>query len=99
MAKTATLSEATIPETERPRANPSVLYRELRTGCVLYHPGTNEAHVLNLTAAYIWTSCDGQMDVGAIAAHVAEVCKLPLPEAQRDVRKALREFHAKKLLL
>ncbi|MGH7377454.1 MAG: PqqD family protein [Candidatus Methylomirabilales bacterium] len=47
----------------------------------------------------MWTSCDGQMDVGAIAAHVAEVCKLPLPEAQRDVRKALREFHAKKLLL
>ena len=99
MAKTATLSEATIPETERPRANPTILYRELRTGCVLYHPGTNEAHVLNLTAAYIWTCCDGSMDVAAITAHVAEVSRLPLPQALRDVKKALRDFHAKKLLL
>lgn len=99
MAKTATLSEATIPETERPRANPTILYRELKTGCVLYHPGTNEAHVLNLTAAYIWTCCDGEMDVVGIAAHVAEVCKLPFPQALTDVKKALRDFHAKKLLL
>lgn len=99
MAKTGTHFATTIPETERPRANPTVLYRELRTGCVLYHPGTNEAHVLNLTAAYIWTCCDGRMDVAAIAADVARVCTLPLPEAQRDVKKALRDFHAKKLLL
>jgi hypothetical protein len=99
VAKTATLSEATIPETERPRANPTILYRELKTGCVLYHPGTDEAHVLNLTAAYIWTCCDGSMDVAAIAAHVAEVCKLPFPQALTDVKKALRDFHAKKLLL
>jgi len=99
VAKTATLSEATIPETERPRASPTILYRELKTGCVLYHPGTNEAHVLNLTAAYIWTCCDGSMDVAAIAAHVAEVCQLPLPQALKDVRKALRSFDAKQLLL
>jgi len=99
VAKTATFSEATIPETERPRANPAVLYRELRSGCVLYDPGTNEAHVLNLTAAYIWTCCDGSMDVAAIAADVAKVCQLPLPQALKDVRKALRSFHAKQLLL
>ena len=99
MAKTGPLSAATIPETERPRANPTILYRELKTGCVLYHPGTNEAHVLNLTAAYIWTCCDGSTDVAAIAAQVAGVCRLPLPEALRDVKKALRDFHAKKLLL
>lgn len=99
MAKTGTHFATTIPETERPRANPTILYRELRTGCVLYHPGTNEAHVLNLTAAYIWTCCDGRMDVAAIAADVAKVCMLPLPEALRDVKKGLRDFHAKKLLL
>lgn len=99
MAKRGTLSTTTVPETERPRANPTVLYRELKTGCVLYHPGTNEAHVLNLTAAYIWTCCDGDMDVAAIAAHIAKVCHLPLPEALRDVKKALGDFHAKKLLL
>ncbi|MCI0372594.1 MAG: PqqD family protein [candidate division NC10 bacterium] len=88
-----------VHETERPRADPAILYRELRTGCVLYHPDTNEAHVLNLTAAYIWTCCDGKMDVPAIAAQVAKVCRLSLSEALRDVKKALREFHAKKLLL
>ncbi len=99
MAKTGTLSPATIQETERPRANPKILYRELKTGCVLYHPGTNEAHVLNLAAAYIWTCCDGEREVSTIVSHIAEVCRLPLSQAQRDVKKALRDFHVKKLLL
>ncbi len=99
MAKTGTLSTATIRETERPRVNPTILYRELKTGCVLYHPGTNEAHVLNLTAAYIWSCCDGGRDVAAITSHIAEVCQLPLSQALRDVKKALRDFRGKKLLL
>jgi hypothetical protein len=97
--KPSALSATTMEQGERPRANPAVLYRELNTGCVLYHPGTNEAHVLNVTAAYIWTCCDGSMDVAAIAADVAKACRLPLPEALKDVRKALRSFHAKQLLL
>ena len=99
MTETGALSTAVVHGKERPRADPAILYRELRTGCLLYHPGTNEAHVLNLTAAYIWTCCDGERDVPAIAAEVAKVCRLPLPEALRDVKKALKEFHAKKLLL
>jgi len=99
VGKAGAVSATTMEQEERPRANPAVLYRELRSGCVLYDPGTNEAHVLNLTAAYIWTCCDGSMDVAAIAADVAKVCQLPLPQALKDVRKALRSFHAKQLLL
>lgn len=93
------LSARAMEQAERPRANPAVLYRELKTGCVLYHPGTNDAHVLNLTAAYIWTCCDGTMDAAAIAADVAKACRLPLSQALKDVRKALRSFHAKRLLV
>ena len=85
-------------EQERPRADGTLLYRELKTGCVLYHPVTNEAHVLNLTAAYIWNCCDGTRDVTAIAADMAKVCRVPIEEAQRDVRKALRSFRAKQLI-
>lgn len=99
MSKARALSATTVEQGERPRADPAVLYRELKGGCVLYHPGTNEAHVLNLTAAYIWTCCDGSMDEAAIAADVAKACRLPLPQAQKDVRRALRSFYAKKLLL
>jgi hypothetical protein len=82
-----------------PQADLSVLYRELKTGCVLYHPLTNEAHVLNITAAYIWNSCDGTKDVVAIATDVAELCRLPLQRALNDVRKAIRSFNAKQLLV
>lgn len=99
MAKRGSLSTATVSRTEQPRANPAVLYRELRTGCLLYHPGTNEAHALNLTAAYVWTCCDGGMDVTGIAACLAEACRIPIPEALRDVKKVLKDFHAKKLLV
>lgn len=99
VSKAGALSATRMEQGGRPRANPAVLYRELRTGCVLYHPATNEAHVLNLTAAYIWTCCDGSMDVDAIAADVAKVCQLSHSQALKDVRKALRSFHAKDLLV
>lgn len=99
MARTGVSPPSPIRDTDRPRANPKVLYRELKTGCVLYHPETNEAHVLNLTAAYIWTCCDGAIDVAAVSAHLARVCELPLPQAQRDVKHALKDLRAKGLLL
>ncbi len=92
-------SSARFGETARPRANPSVLYRELRTGCLLYHPDMSEIHALNLTAAYIWSYCDGEMDVAGIATQVAEACRVPLGDAQRDTQTALRDFRAKKLLV
>jgi hypothetical protein len=85
--------------TARPSAHPKVLYRELNTGCVLYHPETNEAHVLNLTAAYIWSCCDGERDEDAMARELAQLCALPLGQARQDVKSALRDFHAKQLIL
>jgi hypothetical protein len=88
-----------LHERSRPRIDPAILYRELRSGCLLYHPVTNEAHALNLTAAYIWSGCDGQRDVAGLAAHLAETCRLSFEDALNDVRLVLNEFHAKKLLL
>jgi hypothetical protein len=93
------IPSAVVEQRERPRANLAILYRELKTGCVLYHPGTNEAHVLNITAAYIWNCCDGSRDVAAIAAEVAKVCRLPVQQALGDVQKTLRSFNAKHLLI
>lgn len=92
-------SRATTRKTARPRADPSILYRELRTGCLLYHPGMSEIHALNLTAAYIWSCCDGEMDVAVIAAEVAEACRVPLGDAQRDTQTVLNDFRAKNLLV
>ncbi len=92
-------SRAKTGQTARPRTNPGVLYRELRTGCLLYHPGTSEIHALNLTAAYIWSCCDGEMDVAGIATQVAEACEVPLGDAQRDTQAVLKDFRAKKLLV
>jgi hypothetical protein len=99
MAKTGVLPSTTVEQAARPRADLTVLYRELKTGCVLYHPGTNEAHVLNITAAYIWNCCDGSRDVAAIATEVAKLCRLPAQQALGDVQNALRSFHAKQLLV
>jgi hypothetical protein len=98
VAKKGSLSSRTAG-TERPRADLTVLYRELTTGCVLYHPRTNEAHVLNITAAYIWSCCDGSRDVAGIATEVAKLCRLPIQRALDDVRKTLQSFHAKQLLV
>ena len=85
--------------TALPSANPAVLYRELRAGCLLYHPDTNEAHALNLAAAYVWTCCDGETDLPTMAAQLSRDGRISLDRAQQDVRAALRDLHAKQLIL
>jgi hypothetical protein len=82
-----------------PTARPDVVLRRVGNEWVLFDAGHGRAHVLNLTAAVIWTYCDGAHEEGAIAAAIARAVPDTAPDRLRtDIDQALRRFAAEGLL-
>jgi hypothetical protein len=90
---------ASAPE-GRPERREDVIFRSLADEWVAYDPATGMLHVLNLTAALVWSHCDGEHDAGAIVAAVRAAFEPPPDEVRvrRDVGEALGTFARKGLL-
>ena len=52
----------------------------MKDGCVVYQPGRDQVHFLNLTAALVLELCDGMNDAQAIEALVAEAYGMVEPK-------------------
>lgn len=84
---------------DRPAARPDVLLRRVGSEWVLYDAAREKAHVLNLTAAVIWTYCDGTFERASIADAIAsEVPGLDAARIRHDIDDALRRFADEGLL-
>jgi hypothetical protein len=82
-----------------PTARPDLLLRRVGSEWVLYDTTQDRAHVLNLTAAIVWTYCDGTYDRGTIADAIAgEVPGLDATRIRHDVDDVLRRFADEGLL-
>lgn len=82
-----------------PTARQDLLLRRVGSEWVLFDARANRAHVLNHTAAVVWTYCDGGHDSGEIAAAIArEVRDAPGPAIAEDVAAVLRRFADEGLL-
>lgn len=88
------------PDLLRPKAREDVVFRTLADEWVLYDPASNQVHVLNLSAALVWTACDGERTVEAIVQEVAESYPdHPPPDAVlADVTEAIERFAQEDLL-
>lgn len=77
-----------------PAARNDVLLRRVGNEWVLFDASHGRAHVLNLTAAVVWTYCDGQHPSDAIAEAIGrEIADAPpKPDIRADVNKVLRRF-------
>lgn len=77
-----------------PRVRDDVVFRALAREWVLYDPKQQELHVLNATAALVWTLCDGDHDATAIAHEIAETLREPPSHdaVQQDVDEAILTF-------
>ncbi len=80
----------------RPRARDDVVFRRVGEDWVLFDPITQEIHVLNLSAALVWTFCTGEHEIRSIEAEVAAAFG-DVPEA--GARDAVRTFAAAGLLV
>ena len=71
--------------TPRPRPREGVQALPLDDELVLYDPKDAQAHVLNATAAHIWTLCDGARTIEALAHSVAAAYALDYTQVHNDV--------------
>lgn len=78
----------------RPRARADVVFRSVSRDWVIYDPRTMDLHVLNATAAAVWSCCDGSLSVDEIANELATHLEgSPEIETVRvDVRGAVDKF-------
>jgi hypothetical protein len=82
-----------------PLARSDVLLRRVGSEWVLFDAGHDRAHVLNLTAAVVWTYCDGNHPADAIAEAIAgELEATRADQIQADIEQVLRRFADEGLL-
>ena len=84
----------------QPTARQDVLLRRVGSEWVLFDARRDRAHVLNLTAAVVWTYCDGSHGSEAIAAAIVQ--DIPNAGTEQailgDIETVLRRFASEGLL-
>ena len=76
-----------------PTARGDVLLQRVGSEWVLFDARQDRAHVLNLTAAVVWTYCDGSHGLGAIAEAITREVQGAEPRTVRaDIERTLRRF-------
>jgi hypothetical protein len=84
---------------DHPTARGDVQLRRVGSEWVLFDARQDRAHVLNQSAAIVWTFCDGRHDRDDIArAIAAELQELPAAAIRADIEQVLRRFMAEGLL-
>ncbi len=81
-----------------PATKKCIEIEELDDGCILYDPEKEEAHSLNITAASVWTCCDGKHSIKEIAAIVEECFEPKSKSVMEDIIKIVKVFSEKELL-
>jgi PqqD family protein of HPr-rel-A system len=83
-----------------PAAREDVVFRQLDDEWVLYDPSANKLHVLNLTAALVWTHLNGKTASPDIAEAIREAFESSDDpgDVVADVENALSRFRAEGLL-
>jgi hypothetical protein len=90
----------TRDRSQRPRARPDVVFRQLDEEWVIFDPAANRLHALNLTAALVWSHCSGELSVLQIADEVGAAFDPPKTgtEITDDVTAAVERFREEGLL-
>ena len=82
-----------------PLGRTDVLLRRVGSEWVLFDAPSDRAHVLNLTAAVVWTWCDGNHAADAIADAIAsELGGTSADAILADIEQVLRRFASEGLL-
>ena len=85
------------PAADRPRRRADVVFRRVGDDWLLFDPRTQRIHVLNLTAALVWSFLEGERSLEEIEAGVREAFAEG-GEAAEPARAALARFAEEGLL-
>ena len=81
-----------VGDSWRPQGRDDLIFRKTGDDWLLYDPVSDDIHVLNLTAALVWSYCTGDQKVDEIAAEVARAFETE--GSEDDVQEILDEFQA-----
>ncbi len=83
-----------------PKAREGVVFRQLDEEWVIYDPANDRLHVLNPTAALVWTHSTGELPLAEIARVIVETFEggVDVKTAESDVTKAVERFREAGLL-
>jgi hypothetical protein len=87
-----------LDESSKPLIREDLQYRELDDGGVIYDTSAERIHTLNVTAAYVWNSCDGAHNLKEIASELHEHAKVSYETALQHVHDAIKYFENEGLL-
>ncbi|RMH11897.1 MAG: PqqD family protein [Gemmatimonadetes bacterium] len=85
-----------FPDAWQPRARADVVFRPVDDAWLIFDPLTQAVHRLNVTAALVWSACDGAHSVVDLTREMAEV--YPDAPAREAVEEALAQFRRAGLL-
>ncbi len=84
-----------LADQARPRRRSRVRFEPLSDGCALYDVVRGRVHILNVTAAYVWSSCDGRSSLAAIIRDLGRVFSAsgaPARQLEHDVRQLVSDL-------
>ena len=81
-----------------PATKECIEIEKLDDGCILYDTEKEEVHSLNITAASIWTCCDGKHSIKDIATIMEECFEPKSKLVIEDIIKTVKVFSKKGLL-
>ncbi|MGH7457796.1 MAG: PqqD family protein [Longimicrobiaceae bacterium] len=88
------------PATPRPAARPGLVLRKAGAEWLLFDAGGERLHVLNLSAALVWSHCTGELTPAEIAREVESAfASAPPGQLPREVDKVLADFRERGLLM
>ena len=83
---------------DRPRRRADIVLQDVGGEAILIDPRTDEAHVLNGSAARLWQLCDGERTLDQLAAEFGAIYDLSAADVADDVREVLGELAKLKLI-
>lgn len=82
----------------RPRRRADIVLQDVGGEAILIDPRTDEAHVLNGSAARLWQMCDGERSMDELAAEFGAIYDLTAADVLEDVREVVDELVRLKLV-
>ena len=77
---------------DRPRRRADIVLQDVGGEAILLDPRTDEAHVLNGSAARLWQLCDGERTLDQLATEFGAIYDLSGADVADDVREVIGEL-------
>jgi PqqD family protein of HPr-rel-A system len=79
------------------RRDPALPFQAMDEEIIVVDPGTRQVHLLNATAARIWTLLASAQSLPALVATLEEEFEAPAPELRTEIEAFLAEMSEKRL--